>query len=158
MDTSFEVAPFLEDRRTAILDRAEAEVARRHLPHYEEAGPGEVASRLTALYDAVTASAASRNLEAALAHADAIAGARQQTGHGLGEVQRAINALEEQLWLTVVEDVPADAQGYVLGVVSTILGALKDRVACDYLGASTASRPKTLRLDELFKGTSAGLA
>lgn len=156
-EASFDVVPFLEERRDAVLDRAGAEVARRHLPHYEEAGAGAVASRLADLYDAVVASASARNLDAALAHAHEIATARQQTGHDLSEVQRAINAMEEQLWLTIVEDVPAHAQGHVLGVVSTILGAVKDRLACDYLAAATPSRPKTLRIDELFKGTSAGL-
>ena len=158
MDTSFEIAPFLADRRSGILDRAEAEVARRHLPHYEEVGPDEVATRLAALFDAVVASAEARTLDPALVHAHGMADARQRAGHHLSEVQRAINALEEQLWLTVVEDVPGDSQAYVLGVVSTILGAVKDRLACDYLAGATSSRPTTLRLDELFKGTGAGPA
>lgn len=156
VETSFDVVTFLQERRDAVLDRSGAEVARRRLPHYEEAGAAEVASRLAHLYDAVATSAAARNLDAALAHAHEVASERQHSGHGLGEVQRAINALEEQLWLAIVEDVPAPSQGHVLGVVSTILGALKDRVACDYLAAATPSRPKTLRIDELFKGTSAG--
>lgn len=158
MDTSFAIAPFFEERRAAILDRAEAAVASGHLPHYEAAGPDEVANRLSALFDAVLASAEARTLEPVLTHADGMADARQRTGHHLSEVQRAINALEEQLWSTVVEDVPADSQGYVLGVVSTILGAVKDRLACDYLAGATSSRPATLRLDELFKGASAGPA
>ncbi len=158
MDTSFEIAPFFEERRAAILERAEAAVASGHLPHYEAAGPDEVAERLRALFDAVLAAAEARNLDPALVYAHDLAGARQRTGHHLSEVQRAINALEEQLWVTVVEDVPVESQGYVLGVVSTILGAVKDRVACDYLAGATSSRPSTLRLDELFKGTSAGPA
>ena len=69
----------------------------------------------------------------ALAYADDLAGARRQTGHALSEVQRAINALEEQLWHAVLADAPIDQQGYALGVVSTILGAIKDRLGCAYV-------------------------
>ena len=46
--------------------------------------------------------AANKNLlDLALAHADHIAAERQQTGHDLSELQRAINALEEQIWHAV---------------------------------------------------------
>jgi hypothetical protein len=41
-------------------------------------------------------------------------------------------------------------------MVSTILGAIKDRLACEYVSRSAGKPTHTLRLDELFRGTAAG--
>ena len=156
MEPPFDVAAFLTAHRASILDRSSAEVASRGLPHYDAAGPDEVDKRLAALLDVVVGAAAERHLEPALAYADDLAGARRQTGHELNEVQRAINALEEQLWHVVLVDAPADVQGHALGVVSTILGAIKDRLGCAYVSKGASTPTHTLRLDELFRGTAAG--
>ena len=156
MEVSFDVGAFLVAHRTAILTNADAEVAGRRLPHYEAAGAEEITKRLAALFDVVVTAATEHHLEPALAHADHIAAQRQQSGHDLGELQRAINALEEQLWHAVMEDAPVEVQGYALGVVSTILGAIKDRLACAYVSRATGKPTHTLRIDELFRGTAAG--
>lgn len=152
----FDVAGFLTAHRASILDRASTGVASRRLPHYEAAGADEVSSRLAALFDVVVGAAAERHLEAALVYAEGLASSRQQAGHDLSEVQRAINALEEQLWHAVLVDAPADVQGYALGVVSTVLGAIKDRLGCAYVSQAASTPTHTLRLDELFRGTAAG--
>ena len=55
-----------------------------------------------------------------------------------------------------MEDAPVDAQCYALGMVSTILGAIKDRLACAYVSRAAAKPTHTLRIDELFRGTAAG--
>lgn len=156
VEPPFDVAGFLTAHRTSILDSASTEIAGRRLPHYEAAGADEVESRLAALFDVVVGAAAERHVEAALAYADDLAGARRQAGHELSEVQRAINALEEQLWHAVLVDAPVDVQGYALGVVSTILGAIKDRLGCAYVSQAASTPTHTLRLDELFRGTAAG--
>ncbi len=156
MEPHFDVAGFLIERRGAILDRAGTEVASRRLPHYEAAGTDEVGHRLASLFDVVVVCAADKHLDPALARADTIAAERQQSGHDLSELQRAINALEEQLWQAVIDDAPPDAQGYALGVVSTILGALKDRLACAYVSRAASKPTRTIRIDELFKGSAAG--
>jgi len=114
--------------------------------------------RLAAMFDAVVEAAAERHLEHALAHADAIASARQQTGHDLGELQQAINSLEEQIWSAVIDDAPVSEQGYILGVTSTVLGAIKDRLACNYVSRAAAKPMHTLRIEELFRGTESGQA
>lgn len=156
MDAPCDVAGFLVERRASILTGADAEVTGRRLPHYEAAGAGEITNRLAALFDVVVTAAAENRLDAALAHADRIAAERQQTGHDLSELQRAINALEEQLWHAVTEDAPAGVQGYALGVVSTILGAIKDRLACAYVSRAAGTPTHTLRIDELFRGAASG--
>ena len=153
-----DVAGFLVARRSPILERAATEVAQRRLPHYEAAGADEVALRLAALFDAVVEAAAGRHLEHALAHADSIASVRQQTGHDLSELQQAINSLEEQIWSAVVDDAPVNDQGYILGLTSTVLGAIKDRLACSYVSRAAAKPMHTLRIEELFLGTESGQA
>ena len=158
MDQPVDVAGFLVARRAPILERAATEVAQRRLPHYEAAGPDEVATRLAALFDAVVEAAAERHLEHALAHADAIASARQQSGHDLSELQQAINSLEEQIWSAVIAEAPINAQGHILGVTSTVLGALKDRLACNYVSRAAGKPTHTLRIEELFLGTESGQA
>jgi hypothetical protein len=156
MSPTFDVADFLIAHRASVLASATAEVEGRRLPHYAAAGADEISSRLAALFDVVVEASSANHLEGALAHADHIAEARHQTGHDLSELQRAINALEEQLWHAVTEDAPADSQGHALGVVSTILGAVKDRLACTYVSRAAGTPTKTLRIDELFKGTASG--
>lgn len=158
MAVSFDVAGFLVDHRSSILESADAEVVGRHLPHYAAAGDEAVATRLAALYDVIVAAAAENHLESALAYADRIAAERQRSGHALSELQLAINALEEQLWHAVMQEAPVDEQGYALGMVSTILGAIKDRVACEYVSRAAGKPTHTLRIDELFRGTAAGQA
>ncbi len=141
----------------SILANADAEVVGRRLPHYEAAGAEETTKRLATLFDVVVVAATDKQLDAALARADDIAAERLQTGHELSELQRAINALEEQIWHAVMEDAPIDAQGQALGVVSTIR-AMKDRLACVYVSHGAAEPTHTLRIDELFRGTEAGQA
>ncbi len=156
MEVSFDVAGFLVAHRASILAAADAEVVGRRLPHYEAAGPEEITKRVAALFDVVVTAAAENHLDPALALADQIAADRQQTGHDLSELQRAINAVEEQVWHALIDGAPVDAQGYALGVVSTILGAIKDRLACAFVSRAAAKPTRTLRLDELFRGTASG--
>ena len=152
MESSFDLATFLIARRTSILEAAGTGISSRRLPHYEAAGSDEVAKRLATLFDVVVSAASERRLDRALTYSDTMARERQQSGHHLSEVQRAINALEEQLWHAVLEDAPPDDQGHALGVVSTILGAIKDRLACAYVSRAATKPTHTLHIDELFRG------
>ena len=156
MEVSFDVAGFLVAHRSSILANTDAEVIGRRLPHYAAAGSEEITKRLAALFDVVVAAASDNHLDSALAYADRIAVERQLSGHDLSEVQLAINALEEQLWHAVMEDAPVDAQGLALGMVSTVLGAIKDRLACEFVSRASGRPTHTLRIDELFRGTAAG--
>ena len=57
------------------------------------------------------------------------------------------------MWQLVFTEVPPAEQGYVLGVLSTVLGGMKDRLACEHLLSATSSPVRTLHIDELFRGT-----
>ncbi len=156
MDPTFDVAGFLQDRREAVIQGATRALEDRHLPHYEAAGPEESEARITALFDVLVEAARARRLDDALAYAERLASDRQQSGTALAEVQLAVNALEEHVWHAVTDQAPADQQGHALGIVSTVLGAVKDRLACTWVSQASGQPTRTLRLDELFGGSAAG--
>ncbi len=149
----FDIAAFLESREDQILELAGEQVARSRLAHYEAVGPDATAGRLRALLDTVICSARAHRLQAAVEYAASLAAERQGAGYLLSEVQAAINAVEEASWNAITSDVPPASQAYALGVVSTILGAIKDRLACSYLLGVTGHPHPTLRVESLFEGT-----
>lgn len=71
-------------------------------------------------------------------------------------MQTAINVLEEAIWRTVLAELPPEAQGAALGIVGTILGAAKDRLACTYVSLASKAPTPTLDLAELFQGSGEG--
>ncbi len=146
------VAEFLNSRRKAVLADANAAMARAHLPHYEQAGDAAARERLRVLHELVVRCAGERHLGPVLDHAARLARERHAAGVDLWEVQTAINVLEEAIWRDVLAHVPAEQQGEVLGVVGTILGAAKDRLACTYISLVARAPTPTLNLTRLFQG------
>lgn len=67
-----------------------------------------------------------------------------------------MNVLEEAIWRVVLAELPVQDQGEVLGIVGTILGAAKDRLACTYVSLATRVPTRTLNLAELFHGSGEG--
>jgi hypothetical protein len=114
--------------------------------------------RLGTLYELVVRCAAERRLAPILDYAVHLAEERHAAGFDLGEVQTVINVLEEAIWRVVLVDVPAADQGEALGVVGTILGAAKDKLACTYVSLATSQPTRSLDLGKLFRGTSEGEA
>jgi hypothetical protein len=153
-DYVFDVAGFLESRQERILASAEAAVGSRGLLHYGEHEP-ETKERLRALMHVVIDSCRERRLDAALEYASQLAHVRRSGGVPLAEVQTTINVLEEAIWRTITTDAELVDQTDGLGMVATVLGAIKDRVACGYLEQVTHHRVKSLRVDLLFEGTDA---
>jgi hypothetical protein len=91
---------FLTHEREAILDEAEAALARMHYRHYESAGASEVGER-EALYDRLLDALRTRDLGPIVAHAEQVAEERFNAGYDLSEVQAAFNTLEEATWSRV---------------------------------------------------------
>jgi hypothetical protein len=144
---------FLETHRDQILQRAAPQVLQHRLPSYEAAGPVLTEERLGTLFDILIGCLRDRRLDAALAYADSLGGERHRSGYELAEVQRVINVLEETVWSSITAGVPAVAQGYALGLVGTVLGAVKDRLACAYVAGISSEPATTLHLEHLFAGT-----
>lgn len=127
---------FLEAERDAIL--AEAVVAAAAAPRY---GVAELGTRLAALFDELVAAVDARDLTSIVEYARALAHARFSAGYDIAEVQVAINALEEAVWLRVFEAAPATLVGEALRLVSTALGATKDALAQEYVLLAKSGSP-----------------
>ena len=150
---SIDVATFLEEHAEPILLTATERLMRAHLAHYSASGREEGEKRLRVLLQLLAHCCRAHSLDEATQYAESLALERQISGYPLGEVQTAVNVLEEVVWRSITHDVPAQAQGYALGLVSTVLGAVKDRVACTYISEVSRLPRPTLRLDYLFGGT-----
>jgi len=148
-----DVASFLDAHREAIVSAAHQGIERRGLAHYRAAGPETTRARMEALYDVVTQCCREHRLEPGLDYGRSLALERHAADHSLGEVQAAINTLEEALWHAVTRDTPAESQGYALALVSTVLGAVKDRLACTYVEEVSSRHLTTLRVESLFGGS-----
>ncbi len=143
----------LHARKAQILAEAVRSVDRARLEHYERAGDAVVRQRLGDLLGLVMDALRDRDLGPVLAHADAVAVQRFEAGVDLSEVQAAFNVLEEILWRRILEELPAEAQAEALGLVATVLGAGKDRLARTYVSLATRTRAPSLDLQALFAGS-----
>ena len=152
----FDVAGFLEQRRHAIVGDACARVSDARLTHYDAAGPDTTADRLDALFGIVVDCCRAHRLDRGTDYADSLAHERHGGGFPLREAQTAINVLEEAVWRSILSDVAPADQGDALGMVSTVLGAIKDRLACVYVARLRDLPSPTLHLDSLFAGTEGG--
>jgi hypothetical protein len=88
-----------------------------------------------------------------IAHAEAIARERFDSGFDLSEVQTSFNVLEETIWKRILKSLPASDYAEALGLVSTVLGAGKDTVARTYVTMASKTKTRTLNLQSLFSGT-----
>lgn len=144
---------FLTARAEPIIDAALTAMTERHLAHYERLGREASRRKLRDLFDRVVEGAQSRNLGPVLAYAEQVGNERYESGFELVEVRSAFNLLEEAIWRAILQDCPAAEQGAALGVVATVLGAAKDKLASTYLSRATETHVPTLDLAALFRGT-----
>jgi hypothetical protein len=148
-----ETTEFLTRERQAIVDAADAALARTHTRHYETAGANEVRRRLEAQFDRLLEALGTRDLEPVLAYAQQVAQERFNAGYDLSEVQTAFNALEEATWSRVFAELEPSQFAETLGLVSTILGAAKDALGRKYVSLATDTHAPSLDLHALFAGT-----
>lgn len=148
-----DAATFLEERRTAIVDAAVESLSGRSLTHYRPLGEGETARRLLRLFDLVVDGVRQRQLVSILGFAEGIGRERFDSGFEFVEVQAAFSAVEEAIWRAILEGMPAADQGHALGLIATLLGAAKDRLASTYLSLATRTNVASLDLQSLFRGT-----
>jgi hypothetical protein len=130
------VTQFLEAEREGIL--AEAVVAASAAPRY---GVAQLGVRLAALFDELVAAVDARDLTSIIEYARHLARARWSAGYDIAQVQVAINALEEAVWLRIFESAPQPLVGEALRLVSTVLGAAKDALAQEYVEQAKAGPP-----------------
>ncbi|HRQ39516.1 MAG TPA: hypothetical protein PLD25_16530 [Chloroflexota bacterium] len=143
----------LEQRKAEILSQATDVLARTHLTHYEEGDAAQIHGRLQTLYDLMAQSIKDRDLTLIVHYAETLAQERFAAGFDLYEVQTAFNVLEAAIWKQIIQDCPPPELAEALGLASTVHGAAKDALARQYVSLASQSRPASLNLLALFKGT-----
>lgn len=151
--SDMDTASFLTERAEAIIEAALTAMTKRHLAHYERLGCEASRRKLRDLFGHVVEGARTRNLGPVLAYAEQIGNERYESGFDFVEVRAAFNLLEEAIWRAILQDCPPVEQGAALGIVATVLGAAKDKLASTYLSRATETRVATLDFAALFRGT-----
>jgi hypothetical protein len=146
-----DVAAFLNDRSSEILEEAKDSLGRAPLPHY--GSDGALGERLEALLRVLIESIRSRDLAEMLSHAERVAAERFASGYGLPEVQTAFNVLEEAVWHRILSDLDPSDHAEALALVGVALGAGKDALARSYVSLATESHVPAVDTEQLFGGT-----
>lgn len=147
------VGDFLAAERATILDSAISALHRRGGRHYGELDVDAVRVRLDRLYDVVADAVARRELADVRAYAHVLARQRFEAGYDLGEVQTALNILEEALWSHVFAHLTPAVYAETLAPISTVLGVIKDELAREYVSLATQTHAPSLDVRALFSGT-----
>jgi hypothetical protein len=129
-------------------------VARAHLTHYERTGVVPTEERLRVLYEITVECVRRRFVQPILRHAEAVATERFHAGFDLGEIQTAFNVLEEAIWTQVQHEIPPEEQAEALGMISTVLGAGKDKLAQTYVTLACHAKVPALDVGALYGGKS----
>lgn len=143
----------LQEHAQDIFSQAYANLGRAPLKNYAHAGAKQTQQRLLTLYELVRGCVAEKKLAPIIAHAETIARERFESGFELWEVQTAFNVLEEAIWQRVLQELPPQQYAEALGLVSTVLGAGKDALACTYVSLAAQNKMPALNLPSLFSGT-----
>lgn len=142
----------LRVRREEVVEAATIAMARSRIRHYAEPSRIEIRSRLENVYARVVDAVERRDVGSICAYARRLADERYEMGYDLGEVQTALNTLEEELWQTILRDLPSADYAEALAVVSSVLGAAKDALAREYVTLAARHRAPSLDVGRLFEG------
>lgn len=143
----------LQTQNNEILKKAFESVKRSQLKNYEKAGDEHIHQRLKALFVLAVRAIKERNLGPMIAHAENVAHERFSAGYDLSEVQTAFNVLEETIWMSILQHLPATEYAEAFGLVSTVLGAGKDSLARRYVSLASQTKATSLNLQSMFSGT-----
>jgi hypothetical protein len=143
----------LEQREVEILNQATDALARAHLTHYDEAGREQNKAQLQTLYDLMVRCIKDRDLTAMVNYVENLAQKQFTAGFDLHEVQLAFNVLEEVIWKQIIQECSPSQLPEALGLISTVHGAGKDALARQYVSLASKTKPASLNLMTLFKGT-----
>jgi hypothetical protein len=149
---TMDVAAWLIDTRSQVLDEAYTALGHTHPTHYEAAGESVTRERLGELFSLVVSTLQTRDLAALSTFVQQLATRRFDEGFPIAEVQAAMNSLEEAMWHRVVDAAPADELADAIGMLSTVLGYAKDTLARTWVSLATKRHVPTLDLSALFAG------
>lgn len=143
----------LQTQSNEILKTAFESVKRSQLKNYEKAGDEHIHQRLKALFVLSVRAIKERNLGPMITHAENVAHERFSAGYDLSEVQTAFNVLEETIWISILQYLPATEYAEAFGLVGTVLGAGKDSLARRYVSLASQTKATSLNLQSMFSGT-----
>ncbi len=144
---------FLRNSAEEIVSEASNSLARTHLESYEKAGLELSRQRLRNLCDLTVNCVEIRNLQPIRDYASQIAQERFTSGFDLHEVQMAFNVLEEAIWRKILEELKSEDFAEAIGLISTVLGAGKDKLATTYVSLASETEAPSIDLSALFRGT-----
>ncbi len=146
------IADFIESNRASIVTAADADIARRHLQHYEGSTPEVVSSRVETLLNLAIKGLRERRLDGIEEYMDNVADERHGAGFELREVQLAINAIQETTWRLIMQKRDPTEQIEDLGLVGTVFGAAKDALARRYASLAGGSDALKISTDAINDG------
>lgn len=136
----------------AILDQAVAAMYRRRNTHYAALSEDVLRARLKALLELTENAVQTRTLGGLLDFVRSLAEDRFHAGFRLGEIQTALNVLEEAIWERIVVLVPPEDMAIALALYTTALGQAKDCVARTYVTLASRTHAPALNEPALFSG------
>lgn len=149
-----DVSVLLTQSRDEVLQQASATLGSANTVHYEASGELFTQEALANLFDLVSEAIERRDLTAIDGYAHDVAVERFNAGFDISEVQLAFSSLEAAMWRCIVASQPGDELADAIGLLSTVLGAAKDRLAQTYVSLAAKRHVPTLDLSALFTGTS----
>jgi hypothetical protein len=142
---------FLQSDKIEIINEALSDLERSRLKHYTESNKETNEERLRNFYDILIKCVESKSLVEICDYCEELANKRFNSGFDLYEVQSTINVLEEIIWKKIIKYLPPSEYERALGMITTVLGAGKDSLACKYVSLASQCKKPTLDLSELFK-------
>ena len=153
--TSAETVPLpelLAESTDAVIADAQRILESCHLRHYERQVPADNRARLRALFSLAMQCLRRRQLAPIQAYARTVAHERFRAGYDIGEVQTAMNALEEAVWKLILRRSERLDLAHCLGSITTVLGAAKDVLARAYVSLARGTDAPMLNLRAVFDG------
>jgi hypothetical protein len=147
-----DVAAWLQQTRSEVLDEAYGSLERSHPAHYEAIGEHVTRERLDELFSLVVSTLQTRDVAALSTFVQQLATRRFDEGFDLSEVQAAMNSLEGAMWRRVVAVAPPDELADAIGMLSTVLGFAKDTLARTWVSLASKRHVPSLDLSALFAG------
>lgn len=146
-----DLVQLLETKKERILSESVERMNLSRLKHYQSAGTETTEQRLEKLLDLTIHCINSRQLTPMLTYSDLVARERFKASYDLFEVQTAYNCLEEAIWKRIIQNIPEKEMAEALGLISTILGAGKERLALTFVSLAGEKPVTSLDLKDHFQ-------
>jgi len=143
---SLELYTKLSQRENALIEKLVSRLRMSAAPHYQDMEIGLLEQRAARVVEAFILSLA-EDPDTFVEYIRDIAEERISEGYLLGEIQFALNILEESAWQIVVGDIPPRDHVFHLGRISGAISASKDTLARIYLNHMVIARAEVDRLE-----------